>query len=135
MKTTKDNLTNNQIFALRMRAADACNGALVKTIDRYLEERRVEDLELVLNALRDEDRPSIVNLRGSRGEWKTYELYNKLDCDNLRGWRANVAIYIRGIYKVADMKHLVEIETYLREVLEPMRADGCRVEWYLDGPS
>jgi hypothetical protein len=136
MKTTKDNLTNNQIFALRMRADDACKHELVKTIDRYLEYRHEADLQVVLNALHDEDRPSVVMLRGLRGEWKTYELYNPEDVDLLRGWRADVLIYIRGIYKVPDMKHLVEIENRLREVQEPLRAvDGCRVEWYLDGPS
>lgn len=135
MKTTKDNVTNNQVFALRMRADDAGNTELVKTIDRWLEEREDKDLEVVLRALRDEDRASIVVLRTHQGEWKTYELYNKLDVDLLRGWRADVAIYIRGVYRVADMKLLAEMEAYLREVLEPMRVDGCRVEWYLDGPS
>lgn len=134
MKTTKDNVTNNQIFALRMRADDAGNTELVKTIDRWLEEREDKDLEIVLRALHDEDRASVVVLRGARGEWKTYELYDKLDVDLVRGWRADVAIYIRGVYKVADTIKLVQIENYLREVLEPMRVDGCRVEWYLDGP-
>jgi hypothetical protein len=51
MKTTKDNVTNNQIFALRMRADDAGNTELVKTIDRWLEEREDKDLEIVLRAL------------------------------------------------------------------------------------
>lgn len=134
MKTTKDNLTNNQIFALRMRADDAKNTELVKTIDRYLEDREDKDLQVVLNALSDEDRASIVTLRAASGEWKTYELYDKLDVDLIRGWKADVVIYIRGIYKVPDMIKLVQIEHYLREVLEPMRADGCRVEWYVDGP-
>lgn len=57
MKTTKENLTNNQIFALRVRADEAGNRELVKTIDRYLEHRHPADEQVVRNAL-NADGPS-----------------------------------------------------------------------------
>jgi hypothetical protein len=135
MKTTRDNLTNNQIFALRQRANEAENRRLVRTIDRYLQERGEADLQLILNAINDEDRPSVVVMHCAKAGWRAIPLFVADDVDKIRGWNPDHVIYIRGIYSVEKIRHLPMIESLLRAVLEPMRVDGARVEWYVDGPS
>lgn len=137
MKTTRESLTNNQVFALRVKADRAGNRELVRTIDRYLEERGDADLQVVLAQLNgDMDRPSVVFMRHPTGEyWRTVELHTVADVERLRGWRSDRIVYIRGVYSEANIANLALIENYLlNEVLAPMRVDGAFVETYLDGP-
>lgn len=135
MKTTKESLTNNQIFALRMRVDRAGNRELRDTIDRYLELRGDDDLQTVLNQLNgDVDRPGVVFLRHPSGAWKTVELHIPDDVDRIRGWTVDRVVYVRGIYSQATIGWLVLIETHLKDILGVFRADGVLVEQYLDGP-
>jgi hypothetical protein len=132
MRNPDQPLTNNEVFALRDRASARRARRLVQVIDQYLETQEEGVRLAVLRALADEDRPSVLSLRYPAGVWKTYELDTADDVELIRGGRPTRAIYCRGIYSVEDSKHLPLIEQRLREVLEPMRAHGCQVEWYLD---
>ena len=134
MRTTRENLTNNHIFALRVRADQRGDCDLVATIDSYLQERDDGDLDVILGAINDGERPGLLAVRFTSQRWRVFDLNTADDVNLLGGPRPERIVYVRGVYNVKNIRHLPLIEARLREVLEPLRAEGCLVEWYLDGP-